>query len=146
MKKYLPLLAAVLLGLAVCPWLVGCSQPSATDEAAPAEQAPAASAFPRAAEGEFSVMTFNLNQYALVSRDGDPDTLEPKPREEAAAIIEAFVRQPRMCLRFRKWAIRRMGRIQVQPAERRVGLRTRRISPAGKTRAEHCRAFALPHR
>ena len=90
MKKYLPLLAAVLLGLAVCPWLVGCSQPSATDEAAPAEQAPAASAFPRAAEGEFSVMTFNLNQYALVSRDGDPDTLEPKPREEAAAIIEAI--------------------------------------------------------
>ena len=90
MKKYLPLLAAVLLGLAVCPWLVGCSKPSATDEAAPAEQAPAASAFPRAAEGEFSVMTFNLNQYALVSRDGDPDTLEPKPREEAAAIIEAI--------------------------------------------------------
>ena len=33
------------------------------------------SAYPRPAEGEFSVMTFNLNQYALLDRDGDADTL-----------------------------------------------------------------------
>ncbi|HAL92406.1 MAG TPA: hypothetical protein DCM68_05210, partial [Verrucomicrobia bacterium] len=30
---------------------------------------------------------FNLNQYALVDRDGTSATLEPKPREEAEAII-----------------------------------------------------------
>ena len=48
------------------------------------------SAYPRPAEGEFSVMTFNLNQYALLDRDGDADTLEPKPPEEAGAIIEVI--------------------------------------------------------
>ena len=55
----------------------------------PASAAPE-SAYPRPAEGEFSVMTFNLNQYALLDRDGDADTLEPKPPEEAGAIIEVI--------------------------------------------------------
>ena len=44
----------------------------------------------RPAPGEFSVMTFNLHQYALIDRDGSADTLEPKPREETAAIIECL--------------------------------------------------------
>jgi endonuclease/exonuclease/phosphatase family metal-dependent hydrolase len=46
--------------------------------------------FPRPAAGEFSVMTFNLNQYALLDRDGDADTLEPKPPEEAGSIVEVI--------------------------------------------------------
>lgn len=76
---HLAFVGAVLLswtGCAPCP------------SASPA--APAASAERRPAEGEFSVMTFNLNQYALVDRDGTADTLEPKPREEADAIIQAI--------------------------------------------------------
>ena len=56
---------------------------------APPPAAPEA-AFPRPAEGEFSVMTFNLNQYALLDRDGDADTLEPKPPAEAGAIVEVI--------------------------------------------------------
>ncbi len=64
----------------------GCSRFQAET---PAPAAPE-SAFPRPAEGEFSVMTFNLNQYALLDRDGTADTLEPKPPEEAGAIIAAI--------------------------------------------------------
>lgn len=78
----------VLVGLSLlgaAGW-TGCSlfQSEAPPRAAPE------SAFPRPAEGEFSVMTFNLNQYALLDRDGDADTLEPKPPAEAGAIIEVI--------------------------------------------------------
>ena len=69
----------VLLGAA----LAGGCFPSRADKT---EESSAA--FPRPAAGEFSVMTFNLHQYALVDRDGVADTLEPKPPEEAAAIVE----------------------------------------------------------
>ena len=81
--------ATVLAGLTLAGiglWNSGCSP--AESSAPPA--AAAESAFPRPAEGEFSVMTFNLNQYALIDRDGNADTLEPKPPEEAQAIIETI--------------------------------------------------------
>ena len=69
----------ILLGAA----LAGGCLPSRADKAKESS-----AAFPRPAAGEFSVMTFNLHQYALVDRDGVADTLEPKPPEEAAAIVE----------------------------------------------------------
>lgn len=65
---------------------VGCSRSPAS---VPPPVAPAAP-YPRPATGEFSVMTFNLNQYALLDRDGNADTLEPKPPEEAGAIVEVI--------------------------------------------------------
>lgn len=86
MKK-LALLA--LAGLALAGFALAGAGCSADPSAASAPPAPA---FPRPAEGEFSVMSFNLNQYALVDRDGSSDTLEPKPPEEAAAIID-IIRQ-----------------------------------------------------
>ena len=76
--------AGILLGLAV--WTAGCSL---FQKPAPAS-ASVQPAFPRPAAGEFSVMTFNLNQYALMDRDGSADTLEPKPPEETAAIIDTI--------------------------------------------------------
>ena len=51
---------------------------------------PATSAAPAGSAGRFTVMTFNLNQYALADRDGNADTLEPKPPREAAAVIAAI--------------------------------------------------------
>ena len=85
MNKLAPLAFIRLAFVGATLMGAGCSScPSALPAAA---QAPA---FPRPAEGEFSVMTFNLNQYALVDRDGDADTLEPKPREETDAIIEVI--------------------------------------------------------
>ena len=78
---------AAPFGLAGCCALgaVGCFR------SLPAESPPAASAaFPRPGPGEFSVMTFNLNQYALLDRDGNADTLEPKPPEEAGSIVEVI--------------------------------------------------------
>lgn len=85
MKKSAPLLLAGLV-VAAAPWWAGCSlfKSDETPAAAPA------AAYPRPAPGEFSVMTFNLNQYALMDRDGNADTLEPKPREEAEAIMAAI--------------------------------------------------------
>ena len=77
------LVGLTLLGAA--GW-TGCSR---FQSEAPPLAAPE-SAFPRPAEGEFSVMTFNLNQYALLDRDGDADTLEPKPPAEAGAIVEVI--------------------------------------------------------
>ena len=80
MKTAAPIVLAGLcaLGAAGCFW-----SPSAeTPPAAPAAD------FPRPGPGEFAVMTFNLNQYALLDRDGDADTLEPKPPEEAGSIVE----------------------------------------------------------
>ena len=52
--------------------------------AGPSSAAPARSA------DRFTVMTFNLNQYALADRDGNADTLEPKPPREADAILAAI--------------------------------------------------------
>jgi endonuclease/exonuclease/phosphatase family metal-dependent hydrolase len=88
MKKRLSLLFAGLALLGTALGTAGCS----LFESAPPAPPPAAevSPFPRPAAGEFSVMTFNLNQYALIDRDGNADTLEPKPREEAEAIIEVI--------------------------------------------------------
>ena len=77
--------ARIGLVLAGAGCLAGCLP--GRDTAGPV---PPPAPYPRPAEGEFSVMTFNLNRYALVDRDGNPDTLEPKPREEADAIIEVI--------------------------------------------------------
>lgn len=52
-----------------------------------AQSLPAA---PVKAEGEFSVLTFNLDHWADEDRDGDPSTLEPKPEAETAAILETL--------------------------------------------------------
>ena len=76
------ILFAALLGTAGCrPCGSVCGTPA---------PAAATTAFPRPAENEFSVMTFNLHQYALTVREDAADTLAPKPREEAAAIIDAI--------------------------------------------------------
>lgn len=80
MKLFAPIVLAGCCALGSA----GCSRPPAAEPAVPA--AP----FPRAAAGEFSVMTFNLNQYALLDRDGDSDTLEPKPPEEAGCIVDVI--------------------------------------------------------
>jgi len=83
--KVIRRLAAALLPLGAGLWLAGCSPagPGAADNAA-------APGFPRPASNEFSVMTFNVNQYALLDRDGDPATLQPKPRAESDSIIEVI--------------------------------------------------------
>lgn len=47
-------------------------------------------AAPVKAEGEFTVLTFNLDHWADEDRDGDPSTLEPKPDAETAAILETL--------------------------------------------------------
>jgi len=86
MKRKLPLALAALAILAAGWWAAGCSLFQCSAPAA-GDGAPA---FPRPAEGEFSVMSFNLHQYALVDRDGTADTLEPKPREEAEAIVDTI--------------------------------------------------------
>jgi endonuclease/exonuclease/phosphatase family metal-dependent hydrolase len=86
--------SAAVAGLALLGaglWTAGCSRSDSLPSPAAAAVA-VESGFPRPADGEFSVMTFNLNQYALIDRDGDADTLEPKPPEEAQAIVEV-VRQ-----------------------------------------------------
>ena len=83
MKFLAPLLFAGCCALG----LAGCSRAPSAEPPPPAEP-PAP--FPRPAAGEFAVMTFNLNQYALLDRDGDADTLEPKPPEEAGSIVEVI--------------------------------------------------------
>jgi hypothetical protein len=82
MKSFAPIILAGCCAFGAA----GCSR-SPSAEPAPAEP-PAP--FPRPAAGEFAVMTFNLNQYALLDRDGDADTLEPKPPEEAGSIVEVI--------------------------------------------------------
>jgi endonuclease/exonuclease/phosphatase family metal-dependent hydrolase len=89
MKNPFPIAAAGALLLGTGLWNCGCSRSESTP-APGASPAPEAAPFPRPAEGEFSVMTFNLNQYALIDRDGTAETLEPKPPEEAAAIIDVI--------------------------------------------------------
>ena len=79
-------LASSLVALGL--WTCGCSRIESSST--PAESN--ANGFPRPAKGEFSVMTFNVHQYALVSPDKSADTLEPKPREETDALIE-IIRQ-----------------------------------------------------
>ena len=90
MKTPYPFVFVGGLLLGIAGGTAGCSPsgPAAVDPAPAAE----AAAFPRPAEGEFSVMTFNLHQYALLDRDGDADTLEPKPRKEAESVV-AVIRQ-----------------------------------------------------
>ena len=82
MKRRLPLKIWCWAGLGTLLWFSGCAQRPAAD---PDPDGPV---FPQPAPGEFSVMTFNLNQYALVDRDDFPETLEPKPREEADILID----------------------------------------------------------
>jgi len=62
---------------------MGCSPCDSTGVAA-AE----CSAIPRPAAGEFSVMTFNLNQYTLNDGDEARDSLEPTARPETDALID----------------------------------------------------------
>lgn len=88
MKRTALLLAAGWL-LAVVFIGSGCGRSTCAPAPAVAESA-APAGFPRAVAGEYSVMTFNLHQYALLDRDGNSDTLEPKPREETEAIINAI--------------------------------------------------------
>jgi endonuclease/exonuclease/phosphatase family metal-dependent hydrolase len=88
MKKFAPSLLCGLSLFAAGLWTAGCA-PCGTAPAGPPASA-AKSDLPRTAQGEFSVMTFNLHLYTLIDRDGDTDTLEPKPRKEAKAIIETI--------------------------------------------------------
>jgi endonuclease/exonuclease/phosphatase family metal-dependent hydrolase len=88
MKKTVSCALASLAALAACLWTSGCKPCTAPSPGRPAVAAK--SSFPRPAKGEFTVMTFNLNQYALVDHAGHSDTLDPKPRADAAAIIDAI--------------------------------------------------------
>lgn len=76
----LSLLAAASLGA------VGCSRiaPAPDDVQSATESA----ALPRPDEGEFSVMTFNLNHYTLEDSQTDSDSPQPAPRPEANALVE----------------------------------------------------------
>ena len=89
MKKTLSNACSVGLLVGLALWACGCSLFENGDSS---PSAPKASEFPRPDKGEFSVMTFNVHQYALVSPDQESDTLEPKPREETEALIE-IIRQ-----------------------------------------------------
>ena len=82
MKLFAPIVFAGCCALGTA----GCSRSPSAEPAPAAPDAP----FPRPAAGEFSVMTFNLNQYALLDRDGNAETLEPKPPEEAGSIVEVI--------------------------------------------------------
>ena len=86
MKTNTSLALSGLLLLATGLWTASCC--SRFESAPPA--AAQAFACPHAAKGEFSVMTFNLHLYTLIDRDGNADTLEPKPRKEAKALIETI--------------------------------------------------------
>ena len=79
--------AGLLVGLGL--WACGCSNFENGDSPS---SAPQAIEFPRPDKGEFSVMTFNVHQYALVRPDEKSDTLEPKPPEETEALVE-IIRQ-----------------------------------------------------
>jgi endonuclease/exonuclease/phosphatase family metal-dependent hydrolase len=43
--------------------------------------------------GTFSVMTYNLHQYALFDRDGDGEADDPKPKEEYRAVTELIAKE-----------------------------------------------------
>ena len=66
-----PLLLAAGLGMGGCSALA--PTPAVPDSSA-------AEAFPRPADGEFSVMTFNLHQYALQDAAAESEGSAPKPR------------------------------------------------------------------
>lgn len=66
------------------------SSSSACPDSACAVLATTLPAAPVKAEGEFTVLTFNLDHWADEDRDGDPSTLEPKPEAETAAILETL--------------------------------------------------------
>ncbi|MBR4189591.1 MAG: endonuclease/exonuclease/phosphatase family protein [Kiritimatiellae bacterium] len=66
------------------------SSSCACPDSACAVLAQSLSAAPVKAEGEFTVLTFNLDHWADEDRDGDPSTLEPKPEAETAAILETL--------------------------------------------------------
>jgi endonuclease/exonuclease/phosphatase family metal-dependent hydrolase len=88
MKKIsTPSLCGLVL-LAVGLWNSGCApcDTRSSNQPCPAGK----SALPHAAKDEFTVMTFNLHLYTLIDRDGNADTLEPKPRKEAKAIIDTI--------------------------------------------------------
>ncbi len=85
--------AAVVLalGAASCGPSGDSAAPVVSSCVVPVLPAPSAAArFPVPAENEFTVMTFNLNQYVLFDRDRDPETLEPKPADEIAAVIDVI--------------------------------------------------------
>ena len=84
MKKTASL--AVLAGILFAALLatVGCRPCGSSGGSAPATD------LPRPAAGEFTVMTFNLHQYALAAPGGAADSLAAKPSEETAAIVEAI--------------------------------------------------------
>lgn len=66
------------------------SSSSACPDSACAVLAQSLPAAPVKAEGEFTVLTFNLDHWTLEDRDGDPSTLEPKPEADRAAILETL--------------------------------------------------------
>lgn len=41
--------------------------------------------------GTFKVMTYNVKQYALMDRDGDGDSSDPKPKIERDAVIQVIL-------------------------------------------------------
>lgn len=88
MKKTasLPALAGILFAALLATG--GCRPCGSSCGTAPTPAAPAS--LPRPDKGEFTVMTFNLHQYALAAPDGAADSLAAKPPEEAAAIIDAI--------------------------------------------------------
>ena len=86
-RRLVALSAPLLLGIAL--WTGGCSpRPACCPDSKP--ESPAA--FPQPAQGEFSVMTFNLHRYALQDQDQGASPLEPRPRPESEALVDA-VRQ-----------------------------------------------------
>lgn len=87
MNKLLSVACSVGMLLGAGAATAGCSRFEMARTPSPAAMA---SECPRPAKGEFSVMTFNLNQYARIDRDGSAETLEPKPREETEALIETI--------------------------------------------------------
>ena len=78
-----PLLLAAGLGMGGCSALA--PTPAVPDSSA-------AEAFPRPADGEFSVMTFNLHQYALQDAAAGSEGSAPKPRPGTDALVEAIRR------------------------------------------------------
>jgi endonuclease/exonuclease/phosphatase family metal-dependent hydrolase len=80
------LLVALSALLAAALGLVagGCSAPPPSGASA---DAPGPDAFPLPADGEFSVMTFNLHRYGLQDRD---DGTPPAPRPEADALVDVI--------------------------------------------------------
>lgn len=55
-------------------------------------RAPESPGEPAPAADEFSVMTYNLHQYALADRDGDGQRSEPKPQAEREAVADLIAR------------------------------------------------------